>query len=412
MSDALSTKMEVVKNHETDLLWLDLPEGYLMRKTLVFCLLILPLVLFANPAFATQNKTITKTYRYIAGDKIPDILEEFAQDGIVYRLLSPIGLPKVSSSFVLSREYSTTERKDGIDFTLVKDDRYQDTFATTIKISEDGYIGIMTRQGFDLLPYYQPRKRQVERTVTYPDLSSNDVSSIPQVRTFTITSDVGDDTKTTEELGLAALEWTIDEVDSYGIPLTWTAIATYRGIEGYRTGEDYTVVAHYEGIATRPGSNMTIEAVYEAQGETTAPDSPAIPEDQTPLQEDKDKPTRNWLTALLAALASATLVIIIAFLLSPNARITDQDQQTIKRMRLKRRDKSLMTYQVNPALFERLYPSNDYYLIPKKSLISPEMALYVTTITVSGTHELFDAKMRERNLLDIDTLDEGSTKDE
>ena len=371
----------------------------MMQRKMTACILILSVILALLPQTA-QAKTTTKTFQYIAGDELPDVPDHYVEDGIVYRLKTPMPKPKVKSRFTTSRNFSVSERKDEISVASVTNEKYQESFEALIKVDQEGYTGVASRQSFEFVPYYVSRQRVVEKTVTHNALPTNDISQIPTSATFTVTSDVGDNTTTEATLELAALKWEVQRVDAYGTAQSYRATATYRGLESYRTKEDYTVVTYYQGVATRPGQNMELEVEYASAESTSAPNTIEF-DLESIYDEDLSQERGNFLLRLLAAIAGS-LVIVVAFLRAPNARIADQDDNTTKRLRLKKSGKDTYSYRMPTSLLARLYPSNEYYLIPSERLITDGATLTVNATTTTDTICLYAGQMSKQNRLEVD----------
>lgn len=126
--------------------------------------------------------------------------------------------------------------------------------------TEDGYEGALSLDHTTIQVEavgYGTSSRTVTAERTYPNLSDADVSLVPK--------SVNENGRT---LTLADVSWqeaAVDPTDGYGIPIRYTAVASYTGtaISKYATG--YTVTADYKGDITRTSCDTVVyTAVFPA----------------------------------------------------------------------------------------------------------------------------------------------------
>lgn len=271
--------------------------------------IVLSLSLMPIPALADEVGQITQDYTYMAsaGEDSVEIPTSIEKDGKHYRLVSqsePVndeGWSRPTKSLSETRTQSLPADQASSDSAALK------YFDSSLGYSDgDGYTGSLTVSSVVREPEYESLTRQVDRSKSFSGLPTNDANQLPRTQSFTVTSDASMNATTTKELELSDVTFTIDEVDEYGVPVSYTAQCNYRGTEDYLTIPGYTVTVTYSGVAELQDDQMVITATYEEEPSI-------IPE---PIQEAiPDVPGIPWWAILLAILGAAAVIgtpIIVA----------------------------------------------------------------------------------------------------
>ncbi|MCL2757243.1 MAG: hypothetical protein FWD43_04090 [Coriobacteriia bacterium] len=124
-------------------------------------------------------------------------------------------------------------------------------FEKSLAYDENGFSGTLELEGFAYEFSYRTAERQVERVERYEGLLAPDIILIPTSHEFEVTSDVAPGAVTTAILEMAAVSWTLEDVDTDGRPRGHTAEVTYRGVERLLVLESVEVTATYSGFVIR-----------------------------------------------------------------------------------------------------------------------------------------------------------------
>ena len=207
----------------------------------------------AVPAAVEEHGgSIIKTYE-LAPEENPELLieEPFEQDGLRYEYAQMTKEP------VDTTESKTVSQTVTVESQSAETEENLALLAGSIPYEADGYTGTLT-----LLPAsvhteakgYATRSYTVSDTRTYPDLTYNDPSLIPQA--------VQKDGLT---LALTGITWHGEGgtgANGSLIPTSYTATASYSGTGSTRYATGYLTAADYTGTVTK---TETQKIIYEVE---------------------------------------------------------------------------------------------------------------------------------------------------
>lgn len=135
-------------------------------------------------------------------------------------------------------------------------------FPFEMSYSDGGFTGTLARGSLvGLQPEHEVLTRQVDRTINYAGLTSNDASDLPQSRVFDVSSAEG---TTEKELALSDVRYEVESLGEDGTPVRYSAVANYRGVEEYLTTPGYAITYAYTGSVEFADTQMVIKATYDA----------------------------------------------------------------------------------------------------------------------------------------------------
>lgn len=194
--------------------------------------------------------------------------------------------------------------------------------APVITVEEGGLRGEIPLKDVLLQPLYRSWDGQIDRTVIYQELPTNDVSLLPETAPFIVGSDGFPGATCEKDLRRADVVYEVTGFDGCGIPRSYQATVVYRGAESTLSISSYLAKATYEGDLI--SSEAADQAEKEAGGGThqTAaveplPDRTAM--SPLSLMFHNGAP---WILAICGGFVTA--FVLVALALHHNHRRTDK----------------------------------------------------------------------------------------
>ena len=128
-------------------------------------------------------------------------------------------------------------------------------FAGTTWVSRDGYGGVLRLVSIVAEPVYRTEEAKVDKTEIVSDLTVEDISRLPEEKTFALRSNDAVDATREIVLKRAGLALTVAGRDADGVPDRWDAKIVYRGLESWLEVDYYKAQATYSGALKRAGAN-------------------------------------------------------------------------------------------------------------------------------------------------------------
>lgn len=204
----------------------------------------------SKPAAETS---IVREHTYPKGESDPEPpTQHLSIDGVRYELIAVETMDAESKpeESVFTHGYSVQCAPGDLDATL-------DSAPEKWSIDEHGYKGSIPRTSLNSEPHYATRQYQADVVQTFSGLPSNDVSQIPMSASFTL------DTGNTQTLDCAGISWSVEETDDRGVPCSYCATVTYRGVDQMQVVDFYQVTAEYQGTVSGPKKPLSkVVATY------------------------------------------------------------------------------------------------------------------------------------------------------
>lgn len=182
-------------------------------------------------------------------------------------------------------------------------DSVKNSFDKSIDIDKEGFKGTIPLAGVSAKEAYGSAEYETNQQVVYTGLPNNDVSNIAQTAGFTVESG------NYVTLSLAGITWSVDGVDEFGLPTSYSANCLYRGVDTMTFVDHYEVTAVWEGKVEGPA---VVSAPVAAKN-----DSAKDVEDET------DAPLGAVVGGSVAA-AAIVAVTIVFFYRRSRFRITEE----------------------------------------------------------------------------------------
>ena len=139
-----------------------------------------------------------------------------------------------------------------------------DSPPSTIQVEEEGFEGELELETSSKTPVLGTYQVQVDHQVTFSDLPDNDVSRLPETYVFPLTGQSGYATFTRAAVTYQESAW-----DELGIPTSFQATVTYRGLENRTRVDSYQVESVYTGEVFR-AQDYQAKVSYLLDEEATA----------------------------------------------------------------------------------------------------------------------------------------------
>lgn len=210
---------------------------------------------------ARRPNAFEHSYTYMDFDGPDSVrIREVADMGGVRYELGDVAQPQLDESWerpVKSVRISVTKSVPAAD-----KDSASGYFSHELDYEQGGFVGVLARGAcVNVQPEHEVLTRQVDRTVSYFGLASNDASDLPQTKSFEVSSADG---VTIKDLSLSDVRYEVEAFGPDGTPASYRALANYRGTEEYLTTPGYSVTYEYAGEVAMAGSQMVINARYDA----------------------------------------------------------------------------------------------------------------------------------------------------
>jgi len=228
-------------------------------------LLVAALALASLPAYASSTaaasepEQITREYSYRTDEPQPQVDESVTEAGQEYQLVS-VSEPEVDASFEPEKRVFT--RETSLVVGVSEFDAVVDTLPESIHVDEGSFVGDIPLTGYVAEPTYRSEAAQADRSTAFYGLPDNDARQIPGYYSFWLRSDSYLGAEAWVSLRLLDVVFERDGGDP-GRPVSFTAYATYRGVERWLAVDYFDVTATYEGEVASSVGMLVIKAVYE-----------------------------------------------------------------------------------------------------------------------------------------------------
>lgn len=207
---------------------------------------------------------VQRSFSYLksAGQGSTQIPDRMSQEGKAYELSSVSEAVSDSAWEAPTQTFteSVTRRFDTTDA-----DGIRASFASQVEVAayEPGYRGTLGLSSVQLMPVYASESRQVDRVVSFSGLPDNDVARIPSEQVFSVSSyGNGEDGQREASLSLSDIAYTVELVDSQGLPTSYRADCCYRGEEEFSQLVGYDATAVYTGTGAVDDEMLKVTALY------------------------------------------------------------------------------------------------------------------------------------------------------
>jgi hypothetical protein len=319
---------------------------------------------------------ITREYTYDAWQDVPDIEQRITdEDGTVY-LLREISSPVPATGGIPEKQFTVMAQRPITPETESQGRAaIQSLFARALSLDVGDYAGILRIQTLTTEPVYRSVEEQVERTIVYPDLASEDVLQLPEYESFTVTSDEDLEATVTQSLKRVAVSWTTTGFDGDGRPNQHEATVVFRGVQRQLMIDYHVATVTYSGTVPAKSYDATIVATYESESASevapapvirplTSSDSTTLSETPAPLSAPTPSPLPFITAAIVVVVMLLALLLLLYFLLYSNARLVQISSTGARKVLVRRHlrlAKGEATFKIDPS-FE-LYREGECHLI-------------------------------------------------
>jgi hypothetical protein len=233
-------------------------------------------------------------------------------------------------------------------------------FPEALSLDTGDYAGAIHLQSVTMEPVYRSVEQQVENTIVYSDLPSEDVVQLPEYEEFTVTSDEDREATTTRTFKRVAVSWNITAFDDVGLPSLYEAEVIFRGTQRLLTVDYYLATAQYSGAVPARIQSATIPAFYEREpifvpeARTIPTIQPlSLPETRTPLAAAVVNPIPFVIAGSVAVVMLFGLLFLLYFFLYKNARLVRIDspgQRKVLSRKHLRNEKGEVIFKIDPAI--------------------------------------------------------------
>lgn len=255
----------------------------------------------SSPSTTTNSDgTISMIQTYSADEEAPLLAKSIYQDGQEYALENTKNAP--DSNFESPTQHFTRTAFSQVSLQGINS--LASYFPAAIAIAEgdfSGEIGLDAATPYTVVNRYEAMRQQVDRVQVYYDLPDNDVTRIPTLQSFVVSSSAAPGASETRVLQILDVSYSIAGTDYLGLPNNYTATVTYRGQEEYLELAFYDVTANYAGSITSSAKQMTTTGTYKPVEAEPA----AIAQSEVPLAEAE-------IPLFPLAIASTVVVVFIA----------------------------------------------------------------------------------------------------
>ncbi|MDR2106692.1 MAG: hypothetical protein LBP24_04730 [Coriobacteriales bacterium] len=318
---------------------------------------------------ATTPEQIIREYRYDANQGAPVIEQRISdEEGTTY-VLKEVSDPAEALGAAPLRQFTATAQRP---ITLEQESQgeaaVRGLFAEALSINTGDYAGLLYIQSLTTEPVYRSVEEQIERTVVYPNLVSEDVLQLPEHEEFTITSDEGLDATVVQELRRVAVSWQTTGFDEDGRPALYEASVIFRGVQRQLVLDYHLVTAVYAGMVPVISRMESVFATYETEP-TIAPVTLnaailPLPEMAVPLGAAAPQLSLALIAGAVVAVMLLALLGFLYFFLYRNARLVRVSATGRRRVLVRkhlRLEKGEAVFKIDPS--QGLYRETVRHLI-------------------------------------------------
>jgi hypothetical protein len=209
---------------------------------------------------APAEYNLTVEYGYIEGQDAPQVPQTISRFGRNYNLIQEAE-PVLARTLPVNRNYNF--KIDGI-------------------MTQDQINELLNTEGLVVKPIPVEMDREVDKFVTYDEVSWNDVDALPQEADFEVSTAIDadgnlipisfdNDGKVADGVGvpqlvtlkIAGAKFDVSTDDANGLPLGYTAETVYRGLETYAQAGYFEATQSYGTKTSEDVDSYIIQAVYE-----------------------------------------------------------------------------------------------------------------------------------------------------
>jgi hypothetical protein len=319
---------------------------------------------------AQKPEYITRDYSYEIGQDAPIIEQQITdEEGTVYSLREisdsvpeNAGVPE--KHFIMTAQRPITPELESQGMTAVRS-----WFDETLDLDTGDYAGILRLQSLSTEPVYRSVEEQIERTIVYPGLLSEDVLQLPEYESFTVGSDEDMDAMVASELKRMAVAWTVTGFDEDGRPALYEASVIFRGTQRRLILDYHVATATYAGFVPAKPYRETIRATYEIEPAPEAQPLPIIHPVTVAEEVPSAAPSFASLPLIIAVGAVVVfmllaLILLLYFFFYCNARlvkVADSGKRSVLVRRHLRLTKGEAVFKIDPSF--KIYRRDMTHLI-------------------------------------------------
>ncbi|MDR3072745.1 MAG: Cys-Gln thioester bond-forming surface protein [Clostridiales Family XIII bacterium] len=211
-------------------------------------------MIFPILAIASSSSGVGSVYAISSETSTPSIYEEMAipetivQDGFQFQLIDS---HEVAQSDKEPREVFC---KFTADCTITASEFHaneaRNYLPSTLTIEEKTYQGSLLLLDVKTEPCYASIEQKADRTEVLHGITSNEISGLPEEKTFELLSDSAPGATSAVVMKRAGVHVTPISYDEDGLPELWDATIVYRALESYLEPNAYTIHGVYAGSVT------------------------------------------------------------------------------------------------------------------------------------------------------------------
>jgi hypothetical protein len=327
---------------------------------------------------ASAAEQIIREHSYDVAQGAPTLEQQITDDeGTIY-LLKEVSDPIPAAGTGPTRQFvATVQRPVSSDLESQGTTAVQSLFDDALRLDTGDYVGTLRLQSVSQEPIYRSVEEQIERTIVYPDLVSEDVLQLPEQEEFIVSSDEELEAMTTQILTRLAVSWETTGYDADGRPERYEATVVFRGAQRQLVLDYFVATATYSGIVPARLQRETVFATYEPEPAAEPAPAPApapvslptispivVPEPTAPLSASP----LDILPLVIAGAATVVMLLALLFLLYfflyKNARLIRAfptgRRRVLARKHL-RLERGEVVFRIEPSL--RIYRDDSTHLI-------------------------------------------------
>ena len=298
---------------------------------------------------------ITRSIDYDPANGLPQF-KPVIEDGDKnqYRLVM-VGQPRPKPGVEQQRYFQLIAKRDISIATYQSGDaKIREIFSSSQAIEEKGFRGAIALQSVDTEPVFVSQQEQVEKTLVYSHLASEDVLQLPASAEFTVTSDAAPNATTQAVLQRLGVSWQVTAFFANGRPQEYAATVTFRGKQSKLVLDHYRAIATYGSNVLAVKQIMTVDASYlpivsavvpatlpadteadssELSAEAELPNMPVMAVNSVPTLPNPSAPIETaaavkpainvprLATMVTVAIVALALLPLLYFMLRPDARL-------------------------------------------------------------------------------------------
>jgi hypothetical protein len=270
---------------------------------------------------ASEPDRIIREHNYDTGDGEPNIERQIVgEDGVTY-ILTEVSDPVPSVGSIPERWFiATVQRPVSPDLESQGMAAVRSVFDDALSLDTGDYAGILRMQSLVTAPVYRSLEQQIERTLVYPDLESEDVLQLPEYADFTVTSDESLEATAMQTLKRVAVSWEVSGLDDDGRPALYEATVVFRGTQRQLIIDYFMTTATYSGLVPATSLRETVFATYESEPLPEPQPLPVIrpvtvPEPAAPLVAPDPVLAPSMMPLILAGIAAVVMLLALLFFL-------------------------------------------------------------------------------------------------